>query len=202
MAYGAKEIHRSTEGKVVIITAPSGAGKSTIVGHLLESSLNLAFSVSATTRSPRGNERDGHEYFFINPGEFMERADRGEFVEWEEVYDGIFYGTLKSELERIWSVGCHVLFDVDVRGGVSLKKIFGKKALAIFIMPPSVEELEKRLKSRGTESSEKIRIRIDKARHEIQMANRFDAVIVNDDLHAARQEAVRMVSDFLKSSGT
>jgi guanylate kinase len=186
------------KGKLVIISAPSGAGKSTIVKHLLESGLNLSFSVSATTRAPRGNETTGQEYFFMTEKEFRDRINRDEFVEWEEVYNGSLYGTLKSELERIWSEGSHVLFDVDVEGGISLKRIFGKRSLAIFVMPPSVEELEKRLTGRGTDPPEKISIRVQKAHHELTMAGQFDAVIINDDLHKAKEESVRMVSDFLK----
>ena len=185
------------EGKLIIISAPSGAGKTTIVRHLLESGLNLAFSVSATTRLPRGAEKDGHDYFFLSVSDFRDRIDRGEFVEWEEVYPDILYGTLKSELDRIWSAGNSVLFDVDVSGGINLKGIFGDRAFAIFIMPPSVTELEKRLKGRGTESPEKIRMRVDKAAAEIRMADRFDCIIINDDLITAKAETIRAVTGFL-----
>jgi len=141
------------DGKLVIISAPSGAGKTTIVKHLLDSGLNLSFSVSATTRALRGNEKDGVDYFFLTVNEFRKRIDNGEFVEWEEVYKDLFYGTLKSELVRIWSLGKHVLFDVDVVGGITLKNKFKSDSIAIFIMPPSVEELENRLVKRGTDSS-------------------------------------------------
>jgi guanylate kinase len=186
------------EGKLVIISAPSGAGKTTIVRHLLASGLNLAFSVSATTRAPRGTEADGLDYFFMSVAEFRKRTENNEFVEWEEVYKDLLYGTLKSELERIWANGNHVLFDVDVRGGLTLKKIFREKAIAIFIMPPSVEELENRLKDRGTDSEEKIRMRVDKAVEELKPADQFDAILINDDLDIAKAEAVRIVSGFLK----
>jgi guanylate kinase len=187
------------DGKLVIISAPSGAGKTTIVKHLLDSGLDLSFSVSATTRALRGNEKDGVDYFFLTVQEFRKRIDRGEFVEWEEVYKDVFYGTLKSELVRIWSVGKHVLFDVDVVGGITLKNKFKTDALAIFIMPPSVEELENRLVKRGTDSSEKIRVRVEKASEELKLAGEFDSVIINHELETAKKEAYNIVSSFLKS---
>jgi guanylate kinase len=186
------------EGKLVIISAPSGAGKTTIVKHLLESGLNLSFSVSATTRQLRDNEKDGVDYFSLTVPEFKKRIENNEFVEWEEVYKDLMYGTLKSELERIWANGCHVLFDVDVQGGLNLKKKFGSKSLAIFVMPPSIEELENRLTKRATESLEKIRIRIDKAREEMAFASQFDAVLVNHRLDKAKKEALEIVASFLK----
>ena len=186
------------EGKLVIISAPSGAGKTTIVRHLLASGLNLSFSVSATTRAPRGTEANGLDYFFMSVPEFRKRIENNEFVEWEEVYKDLLYGTLKSELERIWAKGNHVLFDVDVKGGLTLKKIFREKAIAVFIMPPSVEELENRLKDRGTDSEEKIRMRVDKAVEELKPADQFDAILINDDLDTAKAEAVIIVSGFLK----
>ncbi len=187
------------EGKLIIISAPSGAGKTTIVRCLLESGLNLAFSVSATTRSPRGKEIDGKDYFFLTVAEFRKRIDKGEFVEWEEVYSDILYGTLKSEIERIWASGKHVLFDVDVMGGIHLKRIFGKKSLGIFIMPPSVDELENRLILRGTDPPEKIIIRVDKAHEEIKMADQFDKIIINESLEKANANAFKIVSDFISS---
>jgi guanylate kinase len=187
------------DGKLVIISAPSGAGKTTIVKHLLDSGLNLSFSVSATTRALRGNEKDGVDYFFLTVQEFRKRIDNGEFVEWEEVYKDLFYGTLKSELVRIWSVGKHVLFDVDVVGGITLKNKFKTDAIAIFIMPPSVEELENRLVKRGTDSSEKIRVRVEKASEELKLAGEFDSVIINNELETAKKEAYNIVSSFLKS---
>jgi guanylate kinase len=186
------------EGKLVIISAPSGAGKTTIVKHLLDSSLNLAFSVSATTRSPRGSETDGIDYFFMSVPEFRRKIENDEFVEWEEVYPDLLYGTLKSEVERIWSSGNHVIFDVDARGGINLKKRFGIKSIALFIMPPSVEELENRLIKRGTDRDDKIRMRVNKAKEELELANQFDSVIVNHHLDKAKQEATKIVRSFLE----
>jgi guanylate kinase len=186
------------EKKLVIISAPSGAGKTTIVKHLLVSGLNLSFSVSATTRSKRGNEKDGEDYFFLTVQEFRKKIENDEFVEWEEVYKDLFYGTLKSELERIWTNGQYVLFDVDVKGGISLKNIYGIKAIAIFVMPPSVEELENRLVKRATDTPEKIRIRIDKAHDELKLANQFDTVIVNHQLDKAKEETRKVVASFLE----
>jgi len=185
------------KGKLVIISAPSGAGKTTIVKHLLDSGLNLSFSVSATTRQPRVTEEDGKDYFFLSVPEFRKRIDNNEFVEWEEVYKDLMYGTLKSEMERIWANRQHVLFDVDVKGGISLKKKFGLDSIAIFVMPPSVEELENRLIKRGTESPEKVRMRVEKAREELALANQFDTVIVNHQLDKAKKEAVEIVTSFL-----
>jgi guanylate kinase len=185
------------QGKLIILSAPSGAGKTTIVRHLLESGLNLAFSVSATTRPPRGTEKNGHDYFFLSVEEFKKKILADEFVEWEEVYADLFYGTLKSELERIWGDGNHVLFDVDVKGGISLKQIFGASALSVFIMPPSVSELEKRLINRGTDTPEKIRIRVEKADEELSLADKFDVILLNDDLEQAKAEASETISRFL-----
>lgn len=186
------------KGKLVIISAPSGAGKTTIVKHLLESGLNLSFSVSATTRPLRGNEKNGVDYFFLSVHEFKKKIENNEFVEWEEVYKDLFYGTLKSELERIWSDGKNVLFDVDVNGGISLKKKFGTDSIAIFVMPPSVEELENRLVRRGTDTREKIRLRVEKAKEELNLANQFDTIIMNHQLDKAKEEALKTVSSFLK----
>jgi guanylate kinase len=186
-------------GKLVIISAPSGAGKTTIVKHLLESGLNLAFSISATTRSPRGIEKDGIDYFFLPVDEFRSRIIKNEFVEWEEVYKDILYGSLKSEIERIWANGKHVLFDVDVQGGLNLKKKFGAKSIAVFVMPPSVEDLEKRLTGRGTDSPEKIRMRVEKAHEELKLADQFDSILFNDDLDKAKAEAVRIISSFINN---
>jgi guanylate kinase len=185
------------EGKLVIVSAPSGAGKTTIVRHLLESGLNLGFSVSATTRTPRGNEKEGVDYFFLSVPEFRKMIGNNEFVEWEEVYKNIFYGTLKSELERIRANGNHLIFDVDARGGINLKNIFGTRSIALFIMPPSVKELENRLIKRGTDSPEKIRMRVEKAIEEIELANQFDTVIINSHLEKAKEEALKIVSSFL-----
>jgi guanylate kinase len=183
--------------KSVIISAPSGAGKTTIVRHLLDSGLNLSFSVSATTRPLRGNEKNGVDYFFLSVPEFRKRIEKDEFAEWEEVYKNLFYGTLKSELERIWANGKYVLFDVDVQGAINLKREFGTDAIAIFIMPPSVEELENRLVKRGTDSPDKIKIRVEKAKQELELANQFDLVIVNHQLDKAKEEAYKIVASFL-----
>jgi guanylate kinase len=187
----------SMNGKLVIISAPSGAGKTTIVKHLLDGGLNLSFSVSATTRAKRDNETDGEDYFFLSVQEFKNRIKNNEFVEWEEVYKDLLYGTLKSELERIWAIGKNVIFDVDVKGGISLKNKFGTDAIAIFIMPPSVAELENRLIKRATDTPEKIRIRVDKAKDELKFADQFDTVIVNHQLDKAKEETLKIVSSFI-----
>ena len=187
------------EGKLIIISAPSGAGKTTIVSHLLNQGLGLEFSISATTRKPRGEETDGKEYYFISITDFKKRIKNNEFVEWQEVYKDHFYGTLKSEIERIWSQGKHVLFDVDAMGGINLKKIFGNKAIAIFIMPPSVVELEKRLLRRGTDEHSKIKIRVEKAVEEMKLANQFDSIVINSQLEKAYKEALSIVKSFLNS---
>jgi guanylate kinase len=185
------------KGKLIIISAPSGAGKTTIVKHLLKSNLNLGFSVSATTRSPRAGEKDGEDYYFLTLEEFRRRVRDDEFVEWEEVYKDHLYGTLKSEIDRIWNNGKHAIFDVDATGGINLKNKFGNSAAALFIMPPSVEELETRLVVRGKDSPEKIKMRVEKARREMQLANQFDFVVVNRELDRAVKEAVKIVSSFL-----
>jgi guanylate kinase len=185
------------DGKLVIISAPSGAGKTSVVKHLLDSGLNLSFSISATTRPLRGSEKDGVDYYFITVQEFKKKINNNEFVEWEEVYEDLFYGTLKSELERIWESGHNVLFDVDVKGGINLKNKFGTNAIAIFIMPPSVIELENRLVKRGTDTIDKIRIRVEKAKDELKLSNQFDNVIVNHQFDRAKEEVLKMVSSFL-----
>lgn len=186
------------KGKLVIVSAPSGAGKTTIVNYLLQKCQDLEFSVSATTRKPRGNEKHGKEYYFIPCDDFKKRIKNGEFVEWQEVYKGSFYGTLKMEIERIWSHKKHVIFDVDVKGGINLKKIFGARAISLFIMPPSMKELEKRLEARGTDDPEKVQIRINKAMEEMKLADKFDFIILNDRLEDATEEACSTVSSFLK----
>jgi guanylate kinase len=185
-------------GKLVIISAPSGAGKTTIVKHLLGCGLNLSFSVSATTRPIRANETDGEDYFFLTVEEFKRKIANDEFIEWEEVYKDLFYGTLKSEMERIWAKGNHVLFDVDVQGGINLKNKFGTNAISIFIMPPSVEELKNRLIKRATDSPEKIRIRVEKANEELKLVDLFDNIIVNHHLDIAKEEATKVVASFLE----
>ena len=185
------------QGKVIIFSAPSGAGKSTIVNHLLDKFPQLEFSVSATSRPPRGEEQHGREYNFMTYDEFQACVRRNDFVEWEEVYQGTCYGTLRSELERIWAKGNVIVFDVDVKGGINLKKIFGKNALSLFIMPPSVETLRCRLENRGTDSPETIRKRVAKAGEEIAYAPMFDRIIVNDCLATALQEAEEAVAEFI-----
>lgn len=185
--------------KVIIFSAPSGSGKSTIVGKMLEKFPQLEFSISATSRSPRGNERHGKEYYFFSAETFRKMISEEAFVEYEEVYSGSYYGTLKSELERIWAKGKTIVFDIDVKGGMSLKRIFGKDALAIFIMAPSVEELRRRLLSRGTDSPESIEKRIAKAEEENGYAGRFDTVIVNDSLEKAVDETAGKIQEFLNA---
>jgi len=185
------------KGKIVIISAPSGAGKSTIVRHLLKKGLNLEFSISATTRTPRGKEKNGKEYYFLSVEEFRKKIRREEFIEWEEVYKNQLYGTLKSEIDRIWANGNHVLFDVDVKGGINLKSIFGHKAISIFIMPPSVKELEKRLVQRGTDNPAKIRMRLEKAEEEMKLADQFDSIAINDNLGKTQNEVSKLVKGFI-----
>lgn len=187
-------------GKAVIISAPSGAGKTTIVKHLLGiKEMKLAFSISACTRPAREGEKDGRDYYFLEVGSFKSMIDEGAFVEWEEVYKNSYYGTLKSEVERIWKTDHHVLFDVDVMGGINLKSKFGENALSIFVMPPSIEVLKHRLEARGTESDEKIRNRINKAVLEIKYARKFDVTLVNDDLPTTLREAEQLITGFLKN---
>lgn len=183
--------------KVIIFSAPSGSGKSTIVNHILKLHPEMEFSVSATSRQPRGSERDGVEYHFLTPDEFRRKIAEDSFVEYEEVYAGSYYGTLKSEVQKIWDKGHVIIFDVDVKGGVNLKKYFGDKALSVFIQAPSVEELRRRLVARGTDSSEAIERRVAKAAEEMTYADKFDYILVNDDLQAAFAEAEETVDKFL-----
>ncbi len=184
--------------KVIIFSAPSGSGKSTIVSHILKLHPEMEFSVSATSRAPRGQERNGIEYHFFTADEFRKMIAEDKFVEYEEVYAGSFYGTLKSEVQRIWDKGHVIIFDVDVKGGVNLKKYFGNKALSVFIQAPSVEELRKRLVARGTDSAEAIAKRVAKASEEMTYADKFDYILVNDDLQKAYAEAEKVVDDFLQ----
>lgn len=183
--------------KAVIFSAPSGSGKSTIVSHILKLHPELKFSVSAASRAPRGDEKNGVAYWFISADEFRKRIADNEFVEYEEVYPGSFYGTLKSEVERIWDNGDAIIFDVDVKGGVNLKKYFGDRALSVFIQAPSVEVLRQRLVSRATDSPEAIERRVAKAAEEMTYADKFDNIIVNDDLQKAYADAEKLVDDFL-----
>lgn len=183
--------------KLIIVSAPSGAGKTTLVHHLLEKVENIEFSVSCATRSPRENEIHGKDYYFISTEEFKKKIENQEFAEWEEVYEANFYGTLKSEIERIWAQKKAVIFDIDVIGGMNLKNLYPENSLSIFIMPPSVEELENRLKSRQTESEEKIKMRINKAEKELEFIKYFDKVLVNDDLENSKIKIVKLIQDFL-----
>ena len=187
-------------GKLVIFSAPSGSGKTTIVKRLLAIFPQFEFSISATSRKPRGNEQNGVDYYFLTDAEFRKAVEEERFVEWEEVYHGTCYGTLKSETERIWAKGNVIVFDVDVMGGINLKHIFGDDACSIFVMPPSIEELEKRLRGRGTDSDEVIARRIAKASFELGKAPEFDHVVVNDDLESAVKEAADIINRFLKGT--
>lgn len=184
-------------GKLIILSAPSGSGKSTILQSLLPRGLNLAFSISATSRAPRGTEKDGVEYYFISPEEFKRRIDNDEFLEYEEVYTEKYYGTLKSEVERILNAGKNVIFDVDVVGGTNIKKYYGDQACAIFIQPPSKEVLRQRLVGRATDAPEVIEARLAKAEYELSFAPQFDTVIVNDVLETAQEEAYQTIKTFL-----
>jgi guanylate kinase len=185
------------QGKLIVITAPSGAGKTTIAQHLLKRFPSLSFSVSATTRPRRPEETDGVDYFFIDREEFQRRIEKGEFAEWEEVYRGLFYGSLKKEIERIGKEGKHVLFDVDVKGALALKKQYPIRTLTIFIRPPSVEALSARLHRRASDSPEKIRERISKAEEELKFIDQFDHAVVNDQLEKALSECTELVKAFL-----
>jgi|SRR6056300_628672 guanylate kinase len=188
------------KGKLFVFSAPSGSGKSTIVNHLLSiDELNLAFSISATSRAPRGEEKDGEHYYFMSADEFKSHIEKDDFLEWEEVYQNNFYGTLKSEVARIWKMGKHVVFDIDVIGGLNIKKQFPEQTLSIFIMPPSVEELRNRLVKRSTETAEKIEMRVAKAAKELESASSFDVVITNDELDKALVEAEQTVANFIQS---
>ncbi len=188
--------HLGMDKKVIIFSAPSGAGKSTIVGHLLKKYQFLEFSVSATSRQPRGEEVDGKDYYFFSTDQFERKIANGEFVEYEEVYAGSYYGTLRSEVQRIWEKGNIIIFDIDVKGGVNLKKLYSSNALAVFIQPPSIEELRKRLIGRGTDSMEAIERRVAKAEEELTYSDKFDVVLVNDSLEEALATAEKIVEEF------
>lgn len=185
-------------GKLIIFSAPSGAGKSTLVQYLLSCGFDMEFSISATSRAPRGAEKHGVDYYYLTPEEFRQKVDNQEFLEYEEVYQNCYYGTLRSEVERITAQGKNIVFDVDVVGGLNIKKEFGDQALALFIAPPSIDELHKRLVSRGTDSAEMIEKRIGKAEFEMSFAPKFDIVVVNDNLELAKAEAERSIREFLK----
>ncbi|MBO7418643.1 MAG: guanylate kinase [Bacteroidaceae bacterium] len=186
-------------GKLIIFSAPSGSGKSTIINYLLQEhpELNLTFSISATSRVPRGSEQDGVEYFFLTPEDFRQKIDNEEFLEYEEVYPGRFYGTLKAQVEKQSEAGQNVVFDVDVKGGINIKKYYGDRALSVFIQPPSIEELRRRLELRGTETPEVINDRIARAEFELGFAEQFDKVVINDDLAIAEAETLHIIKDFI-----
>ncbi|MDM8209293.1 guanylate kinase [Bacteroides gallinaceum] len=183
--------------KLIIFSAPSGSGKSTIINYLLKQNLNLAFSISATSRPPRGTEQNGVEYFFLSPEEFRQRIANDEFLEYEEVYKDRFYGTLKSQVEKQLEARQNVIFDVDVVGGCNIKRFYGNRALSVFIQPPSIEELRKRLTGRGTDSAEVIESRIAKAQFELAYADKFDVRIINDNLEKAEAEALKVITEFI-----
>lgn len=185
--------------KLIIFSAPSGSGKSTIINYLLQQNLNLHFSISATSRAPRGSEKDGVDYYFLTPEEFRKRIESGDFLEYEEVYTDKFYGTLTSEVERILNEGVNVIFDVDVVGGCNIKKHYGDRALSIFIQPPHIEELRKRLINRATDTLEVIEHRVAKAEYELSFIPQFDVAIINDDLEQAKAETLKVVKSFLEN---
>ncbi len=185
------------QGKLIIFSAPSGSGKSTLINYLLTQVEGLSFSISCTSRAPRGQEQHGREYYFLSPEEFRERIARDEFLEYEEVYADKFYGTLKSEVERLSSAGKIVIFDVDVKGGVNIKKYYGERALSVFIQPPSLEALRERLVGRATDAPEVIETRLQRAAFELSLAPQFDRIVVNDDLEQAKAEVLRVVRTFL-----
>ena len=187
----------ASENKIVIITAPSGAGKTSITHYLLRTIPQLAFSISAATRKPRGTEKDGVDYYFISEEEFRQKTQRNEFVEWEMVYEGKYYGTLKSELERIWKQGKTPLLDIDIQGAIHVKQLYPKSSLSLFIEPPSVDELKKRLDSRGTESEASLMARVNKAAYELSFKGEFDKVILNDNFEKACKEAEQIVKEFI-----
>ena len=184
-------------GKLIIFSAPSGSGKSTIINYLLQQDLHMRFSISATSRAPRGSEKNGVEYYFLSPEEFRSRIANGDFLEYEEVYTDKYYGTLKSEVERILNEGDNVIFDVDVVGGCNIKKFYGERALSVFIQPPSIEVLRQRLEGRATDAPEVIESRIAKAEFELGYAKQFDTIVVNDDLATAQKEALHVIQEFL-----
>lgn len=191
-------MNKTSNHKLIIISAPSGAGKTSIVKHLLQQDLQLAFSISVTSRPMRPGETDKKDYYFYTVEEFKTKLEAGEFLEWQEVYTNQYYGTLKSEIERIWATGCHVLFDVDVLGGINIKKYYGDKALSIFIKPPTPEILAQRLANRGTETPESLKKRIAKADYELSFEEQFDKVVINDNLQEAQRETELLIRNFIQ----
>ena len=189
---------KNKTGKLFVFSAPSGSGKTTIVHHLLaQKKMNLDFSISATSREKRGEEVDGKDYYFISLKNFKNHITNNDFIEWEEVYNNNFYGTLKSEIERIWNQGKHAIFDIDVVGGLRIKEKFPEQTLAVFVQPPSIQEMEKRLRNRKTDTEEKIQERVKKAEREFQLAKYFDEILINDNLEIAKNDATVLVADFL-----
>jgi guanylate kinase len=187
------------KGKLIVFSAPSGSGKTTIVKHLLSlEELNLEFSISATSRAKRGDEQEGKDYYFLSADEFKKNIKADTFLEWEEVYRDNFYGTLKSEVERIWAQGKHVIFDIDVSGGLRIKRKFPEETLAIFVKPPSIDELKIRLKKRQTETEDKINMRVAKASAELATAPLFDEIVINDNLDEAKENSMQLIADFIK----
>jgi guanylate kinase len=193
-------MENNSKGKLIVLSAPSGSGKTTIVKHLLKQEhLNLDFSISATSREPRPNEVDGKDYYFISLKEFKQHIKNDDFLEWEEVYRDIFYGTFKSEIERIWSLGKHIIFDIDVAGGLNIKKTYPENTLAVFVKPPNIQELKIRLKKRKTESEDKINMRVAKASAEMATAPQFDKILINSDLGQALKDAEALVKTFINA---
>jgi len=190
---------KENTGKMIIVSAPSGSGKTSIVKYLIEHQPDIEFSVSATSRSPRSGEKDGVDYYFMSIDDFRNKIDGNQFVEWEEVYNGIYYGTLRSEIYRIWNNGKHIIFDVDVKGGINLKSEFGSRAISLFIKPPGINELRQRLIKRGTDHIKEIDKRIDKAEHEMAEESKFDVVVINNNLDEACREALKICSDFINN---
>ena len=186
-------------GKLVVLSAPSGSGKTSLVKELLKENLNLDFSVSATSRAPREKEKNNLDYYFLSHDEFVEKINENAFLEYEEVYKGTFYGTLKNEIRRIWESGKHVLFDIDVYGGIKIKKQYPKNTLSVFVMPPSIKELEIRLRKRGTESQDKIKHRLNKSMEELSFSKKFDVVVINDDFKETKNKLIEIVNEFIKS---
>jgi guanylate kinase len=189
-------------GKLIILSAPSGSGKTSIVRQVLQAGLQIEFSVSACSRPPRLNEVNGKDYYFLSPAEFREKINHNEFIEWEEVYPSQYYGTMKSEVTRIWNNGNHVIFDVDVIGGLNIKNLYKEQAISIFIMPPSISILEERLRHRNTESEENLRKRLEKASYEMTFADRFDKIIINDDLPKAVDKTILLIKEFIQDNAT
>ena len=188
------------KGKLIVFSAPSGSGKTTLVNHLLKQDLPLGFSISATSRSPRGSEKNGKDYYFLSKESFNKKINENAFIEYEEVYEGTYYGTLNSEIKRLWKEGKHVLFDVDVEGGLNIKKKFPENTLSIFVQPPSIKELEIRLRKRATENEEKIQQRLNKSAEELSFSKNFDVILINDNINEAKKKATNLIKQFIKPS--